>query len=304
MDGKWLLRKLRGLLKEDVDSDFLTDFESYGYLYDAAVEFVNQTRCLKAKQTITTVADQTDYNLDADFVELFLKNSDNRFYVTYNDGSTNSFLTFKDWEDIIYSDNSTSILLPDNFTVQDVEDLGSRVTGTTTSAGAGVAGESTLTDSAGSFSTTVSVGDIVHNTTDGSDGIVLSVTSGTALTTALFDGTDNDWTSGDAYVIQPQGRLRLILDPPPSTSGHTITVNYLQRPAPVFSSYGVYRFSSQYSSALVKYAAWLYKYADLEPQTGNSYYQYWIRAIKDAKAKLDKTFRRTSFNVNLKKRRQ
>ena len=51
-------------------------------------------------------------------------------------------------------------------------------TRTTTSAGAAVGGASTLTDTGGDFSD-VSPGDIVHNTTDGSDGIVLSKTSST-----------------------------------------------------------------------------------------------------------------------------
>jgi hypothetical protein len=304
MDGKWLLRQLRGLLNEDSDSDFLSDVESYSYLYDAAVSFAGQTRCLKNTQSITTVADQTDYTLSADFVELYLKNRDNRFYLKYNDGAYNTFITFKDHEDIIYSDNTDSVVIPDHFTIQDEEDLGSRISGTTTSAGASVGGESSCTDSGGGFSGYASVGDAIHNTTDGSEGVVLAVVSDTVLTTAMFDGAENDWTSGDAYIIQPQGRLRIILDPPPATSGHTVTIQYAQRPDPVYSDYGIYRFQNQYASALIKYAAWLYKYSDLDPQTGNAYYQYWKQMVKEAKGKLDKTFRRTRFTVNPKKRRQ
>lgn len=304
MDGKWILRQLRGLLKEDEDSDFLTDFESYGYLYDAAVTFAAHTRCLKGTQSITTVADQKSYTLNADFTEMYLKNESNRFYLILNDGSYNTFITFKDYEDILYSDNDDSVPIPDNFTIQDVESLGDRITSTATSTGSNTAGECTLTDTTATFEDNVSIGDIVHNTTDGSDGIVLSVVSDTELTTALLDGTDNDWTSGDSYVIQPQGRLRIVIDPPPSTSGYTITVHYIKRPDPVYSDYGVYRFPSQYGSALVKYAGWLYKYSDMEPQTGDAYFRYWQYMLKEAKAKLDSTFRRTRFSVNLKKRRQ
>lgn len=304
MDGKWLLRQLRGLLGEDADSDFLSNFDSYGYLYDAAVTFTGATRCLKGEQSITTIADQSSYTLDAEFIELYLKNVDNRLYITYNDGDSNTFLTFKDYEDIVYSDNTDSVPVPSRFTIQDVVDLSSRISRSTTSNGTSSGGECVLTDSGGSFSTTVSIGDIVHNTTDGSDGIVLSVDSDTELTTALFDGVDDDWTSGDSYVIQPQGRFRIILEPPPATSGHTITIYYIQRPVPVFSDYGIYRFPNQYGGALIKYAAWLYKYKDLEPNTGDAFFQYWTLMLKQAKSQLDKTLRRSKFSVNLKRRKR
>lgn len=62
----------------------------------------------------------------------------------------------------------------------------------------------TLTDSAGTFDSTddVYAGMIVHNTTDDSWGTVVSVDSATQITTsALANGTDNDFDASDAYII-------------------------------------------------------------------------------------------------------
>jgi hypothetical protein len=125
--------------------------------------------------------------------------------------------------------------------------------------------------------TDITAGDVVHNTTDGSDGVVISVAADLkSCTTALFGGTANDWSSADAFIIQPRGRLKLILDPPPSTAAHTITVYALQKPAPVYSNYDVYPFSYDYAEALSKYAAWLYKMSDREPDFGHAWYTYFI----------------------------
>jgi hypothetical protein len=58
-----------------------------------------------------------------------------------------------------------------------------------------------LTDSGADFGVTdnVEVGDVIRNTTDGSRGIVLSVDSTTVLQTYLMGGSNNYWSSGDAY---------------------------------------------------------------------------------------------------------
>ena len=299
-DGKEFLYRLRQGMSEDSDSSFLDARTSYTYLWEGATEFVNRTECLRAEQAITTVAEQEENALAADFLRFYMRDSSGDFFVKYNDGTNVSFPTFVDYQEIYHANNTTSVSVPDRFSVID-RAIYSRITGTCTSSGALSAGEATLTDSAADF-TNVSAGDIIHNTTDVSDGIVLSKTSSTVLVTALFGGTDNDWDSTDAYVIQPQGRLQLILDPPPSTSGHTVTVPYIQRPAPVFSSYGVYKFQPQYIDALVAYVQWKYKYRDREPQFGDALFQMFERATRMNQFNLNQTFQRTGLKVNLKKR--
>lgn len=304
MDGSTALYRLRNLLNEDANSAFLDDRTSYDFINAAANEFVQRAKALKSSQAVTTVASQRGYTLNADFLELHLRDRQNKLYLPYNDGSSSNseFIYWKDYEDLILEDNITAVSKPSHFTIIDDTTLDSQVTGTATSAGALSGGQSTLTDSAADFSD-VSAGDIVHNTTDGSDGIVLSKTSSTVLVTALFSGTENDWDSSDAYIIQPQGRLQLQFDPPPSTGSHTLTVHYIQRPAPVYSDYGVFRFQPQHMDAILKYAAFNYKYRDQDPNFGDAYYQHWDRQLREANHGLNKSFNRKRLKVNLSARR-
>jgi len=287
------------------DSTFLDDYTSYMYLWEAAIELAHRTKALRASQSITTVADTANYRLNADYLGLYLKDGSKNFFLKYNDGNANTFVDWQSYEEIIYADQGDdSVSIPSYFSVRDKPALDSQVTGTTTSDGAASGGECTLTDTSGLFTTTdvVAAGDMVHNTTDGSMGVTLSVTSATALKTALFGGTNNDWTSGDSYVIQPQGRYELYFDPPPNTSGHTVTVYYLQRPAPVFSDYGMYRFPAHSMFALVKYAAWLYKYRDREPNYGDAWFRYFEDQAGRLSNQADHILRRKKFTVNLKAR--
>ena len=304
MDGKEALYQLRHLLGEGAESGFLDDRISYQYINNAAEEFVSRTECLTGTQTLTTVADQVGYTLNADFVEVYLRDRDNRLRLPYNDGSSsyNDFIYFKGYNEIIMANNIASVSKPDSFAVIDDSTLDSRLSGTATGAGASSGGECTLTDSAADFSD-VSPGDIVHNTTDGSDGVVISKTSSTVLVTALFNGTDGDWTSSDAYVIQPQGRLQLVFDPPPSSGGHTATVHYIKRPEPVYSDYGMFRFQSQHMQAILKYAAFNYKYRDQDPNFGDAYFQHWDREVRRAANNTGKSLNKEKLVVNFKGRR-
>ena len=190
------------------------------------------------------------------------------------------------------------------FSLRDKQSLNTQVTGTATSAGAASGGKALLTDTSALFWTTDKVwpGDTAHNTTDGSDGIVLSVESTTTAYCALFGGTDNDFTSSDAYVIQPQGRVELILDPPPMNSGDIIEVTYVASPPPVYDDYGVYRFRQHVCEAIVKYAAWLYKYRDSEPDFGDKFYVAWDKAVRDESSDLNPYLKERRLRVNLKRR--
>jgi len=299
MDGLDLKRRLRELMNEDSDSQWLDERTTFDFLFEAAIAFVDRTHCLKNTQEITTVADQTDYNLNPDFLKLYLK-KDGYLFIKYDNGY-DTFIYWKDYERIIYENQTTSVTIPDSFTILDA-DLPSQIAGTTTSAGASTGGKSVLTDTAADF-TTVEPGSVVHNTTDGSSGVVVSKTSTTVLNTSLFGGTADDWSSSDAYIIQPQGRMKLVLDPPPSEAGDTVTVYYVQRPDPVYSDYDVYRFQNQYASALSKYAFWLYKYRDRDPNFGDAMYRYWESSIRKAGESLNQGLRPGLVKVNMRKKR-
>ena len=304
LDGKSLVRSLREQLNEGADAEWLNDRTSYEYLYDAAVELVKRTNCLTAEQSITTTDDGSSYTLNADFLKLYLKDSNNNFFVKLYDGTSYNFILWKEYEQIVYDNNTTVQNIPDSFTIVDDGTLDAQITGTANQEGDATGGECTLTDtsSATKFAD-VSAGDAIHNTTDKSFGIVLSKTSDTSLKIALFDGDSNEVSYGDDYVIQPQGRSKLVFEPGTDTAGYTVTVYYVQRPAPVFSEYGIYRIPAYYKDMLVEYAAFKYKYRDREPGFGDTFFKYWDRRIRMASNDMNSKFARGGFTVSFKKRR-
>lgn len=297
------------LLDEETSSDFLDERTTYDFLNEGALEVARNTNTLTAEQSITTVADQVGYSLNANFLKMYLKDNGGDFFIHYSDGTTTFAFKFATYEDIIFQDDTTSVTIPSRFTITDDPTLDTQVTGTATSAGSlsSTTKEATLTDSAADFSD-VSAGDIVHNTTDSASGIVLSKTSGTVLVTAMFPddpsaSVDQDWDSSDAYVIQPQGRLRIVLDPPPSTAGHTVTVYYVTKPLPVYANFRTFRFPQHLNLATVKYAAWLYKYKDREPNFGDKLFTMADNEMRRGKSGMDKALNRTKIRVNMMARR-
>lgn len=282
MDGKTLLKQLDRLLLEDASSAFMVDHLSYQFLNEAASYVAMRVGMPRASQSITTVADQEEYDVNADFLGLYLRDTSKNFYLVYSDGTSNHFITWKAYEDLILADQAAnSVLIPSGFTLIDKSSLASRITGTASANGAASGGECTLTVATSTFSN-VFAGDIVHNTTDGSTGVVVSKTSTTAMVTALFGGTNNDWSTSDAFVIQPRFRWQLIFDPPPSTAAHTATLHYIQEPGPVYSDYGMFRLPAQYAPAIVKMAAWLYRERDKDGGTADRWRAFADQQIRTA----------------------
>lgn len=281
MDGKDLLRRVQQILNEDDAGDWMDERTTYDFLYSAARQWVIETQCLTAEQTITTVEDQAGYTLDGDFLSLYMK-YDFEYFIKYYDASAGSysFPIFRDYFEVYYENDTDSVDTPSYFTLHDDRTLDTLISDTADNAGAATGGKCTLTMDTEVFADVTS-GDIIHNTTDGSDGVVISVTSTKVLTCALFGGTDNDFTENDQFYIQPRKRFKLMLNPPPSTAGDTITVPYVAKPDPVYSDYDVYKIPLDYPDVLCKYAAWLYKYRDDEPNFGDALYVYWKMQIDD-----------------------
>lgn len=305
MDGATFQRSLLEAVGEPTGSQYVNTRTSYQYGWEAAIEIVRRTRCLKAQQTITTVADTSSYTLNADFLMMDLRDANGDYIVKYNNGSQVSWPTFDEYDDIIYANETTAQATPYRFTILDKSSLYSQITGTATSAGTSTGGLSVLTDTAGYFTSTdyVSAGDIIHNTTDGSAGVVLSVTDSTHLNTAMYSnstGAASSWESSDAYVIQPQGRLEIQFDPPLNTSGHVVTVYYLQRPAPVFHDYGVYRFQPQYMDSIVSYAAAKYKLADHEAGSWEAFRKEWAYRLGEINRAARNTFVKRGITMSMK----
>jgi len=68
----------------------------------------------------------------------------------------------------------------------------------------GADGAAALTDAEAHFVVNELVGLTIKNLTDGSSGLITGNT-GTGVTATLVGGTDNDWDSGDAYIIEGAG---------------------------------------------------------------------------------------------------
>ena len=262
----------------------------YDFLYEAARDFAKEVKAVHSTCTLTTAVSLTwppIYPLPPDFMEIMTEDDYGDKKILLTSGSASIWIPRVSFQEILADNHTTAVALPSRFAVTD-NPAGSRIVSTATDDGLNAGGESVLTDAAGAFLTTVSVGDDVINTDEGYTGKVLSITSNTVLDTAMFDistaqSSYADWTSGNAYIIQPGARYALILDPPPSTAGQTLTVTYLRRPAPVYSDYGSYNFATGYEESLIKYAFWLFKYRDGKPNQGDPLYQVYDIQLRKAK---------------------
>jgi hypothetical protein len=81
---------------------------------------------------------------------------------------------------------------------------------------------SILTDSSKTFTTNELVGYRIYNTTDGSNGSITANTA-TTVTATLAGGTENDWDTGDAYIIVALPALNPVSI---TSSGTTATVTH------------------------------------------------------------------------------
>lgn len=286
---------------EGDDSSFVDDRVTMDFLWEAAVQMNSDLKWLTTSYSFSTVSGTYAYNMPSNFQELYATDSFNRFFITYADGSTTNFLYSRPY-DKVYLDRlnqSGTASQMYYFSLTDATPL-STISSTATSAGTATNGESTLTDSAAPF-TNVSVGDVVHNLTDQSSGIVAALSTTSAVITSLWGGTNNDWTNGDSYIITPQTRYSIVLDPTPDDT-YTVTVQYVSLPTPVYSYYRYYPFPSIYKSALVKYAAWLYKYRDKEPMYGDAWYKHYDNLVRKSKQVTDRSKLKQGFKVNFNKR--
>lgn len=303
MIGAEYLHRLYQLISENSSSGWIDRKTSFDFLYEAAKDFVKETKTVHSSQTITTVANQAAYALNPDFMEVITDDGFDNKVIKYSDGTNTYWPTWDAYKTIITNNNTTSKTIPDNFTITDAA-LKAQITGTAGATAASAGGESVL--SAASFAG-VSAGDDVYNTTSGYMGKVLITPITTSITTAMFDITTPQspavgWTITNAYIIQPAPSYQLILDPPPAVSGHTFTVNYLARPVPVYSDYRSYPMATGYEEALLKYAVWLYKYRDSKPNYGDVLYKAYDMQVRKAKGVNKKAVGARGFRVSFIKR--
>ena len=301
MEGYSLLRQLREVLNETSTGTFLNDRTSYDYLYTAVQDFILRTHYNTTNQSITVVPGTSTYNLNPDYIGLSLMDQYNRPYIKWTIGTADSFIFQQDYQTVFLENNTSTASVPASFSIV-ASDRVSNLSGTTNAVGASSNGECTLTDTTADF-TNVTPGDFVHNTTQGTDGVVVSVTDTTHIVTSLFnDGTSGSaWDSGDSYTIVPQSRWKIVFTPTPSSAA-TVTIPYLKRPDPVYSVYRAYNLPFNYTGALVQFAAFMYKYKDREPNYGDAFFKYYDGFIRKIASELRKgTLEKSGMRVNLSK---
>ena len=259
MDGKELVRAvLDNIDAQNAAAILDKKWRIYECLDEAAAIFLRETRLLHNRVTLTTVAGQQSYALPPDFIDLYLASGPSRrYFIKYNDTAMDSWPTLTSYEAIVRDNKTDAQNTPNTFCIRDRYDEDAAITGAATASGSLSRGQCTLTDSAKLFTTTNRVWPryLIHNETDQSDGVVLSVTDATHLVTALAGGGKDAWTSGDAYRIQPSSDMEIYLDAPSEQSGHTMTVEYVCMPSPVYSDYGVWRFPHRVCRAIASGAA-------------------------------------------------
>lgn len=299
MDGHTLLRMQRELLNETSSGDFMNDRTSYDYLYAAVIDFNKRTYYLTSTQSITVSSGTSEYNANPDFISVALFDSYNRPFIRHTYGTTVTPIYNKDYAENYLENNTATSSIAASYSITDASQP-SRITGTATGTGSSSSGECTLTDSSADF-TNVYAGDLIHNTTDGAHGVVVSKTSTTALVTALFEGSGNDWAISDAYIITPQPKYKFVLDPIPSATA-TLTVPYLQKPNPVYSPYRSYKLPFDFALPIVQFSVFLYKYRDREPNYGDAFYKYYDNFTRRIASELRRGIpEKSGFRVNFSK---
>jgi len=264
MFGKFLKRLVLDALDEHTpDALFYGERQIFDYLDIAANHFARATGILHASTELTTVEDQQAYDLPPDFIRLYLKNNLGRYFIKYNDGSVYSWPILAPYERLYKTNLTDSRETPARFALRDKPEKESLIEGEVSEDGAvDDKGESALIDEDMLFSTTnrVHARDVVHNTTRGASGFVLSVTGETECRCALFNDNGDartGFSDGDAYIIQPAAEKQIYLDAPSATAGHTMTVEYVSVPNLVYTDYGFWRFPSRTCQAICWGAAQL-----------------------------------------------
>jgi hypothetical protein len=290
------------LLSESSGSQWIDLKGSFDFMYEAAKDFAKETKCCTNSQAITTVANQAAYPLNPDFLEVLTTDDDNFGLVQYNTGTISSpVISWLGWESYSnYLQNNNSPGTPTSHAIADYP-IVIQITGSTTNSSTATGGQSSLIDSVQTLFSTVAVGDDIIDVTNNYFGKVLAVS--TSLTTAMFNISTRSsqyvgWANGVSYIIQPQPRYQIFLDPAPTTTGQIITVPYYAKPLPVYSDYGMYPFATGYEEALLKYSAWLYRYRDSKPQFADPLYMAYDKALRKAKNVHRKAVGALGFRVN------
>ena len=285
MDGRSLIQQtVDALARPELDIMVLGEKKLYDRLDEASSSWARITGSIFNEVALTTIASQQAYDLPPDFIRPHVKDGARRIVGRYVTSDDSTYWLEKTSYEKVFRKNATEAQdVPGSFAIIQKPAAAARVTGTATTAHTVTAGEVTLEDAAASFTDSVRVRDIVHNSARRTSGIVLAVTDDQHITCAMFPQGQGAWRQDDSYVIQPASRLQLVFDAPPANGDDVLTLPYVSLPRPVFSDYGWPGLSSDAARAITSEAAYLYQVRSTTMRTNPALHKMFLHELRQHK---------------------
>ena len=207
MDLKNIKRRVRSLIREPQEN-FILDDELRDWANDASYEVTKEINYPWKEMTLYAVEGQADYDYPADFHTLHPL-----LLPLINDWKVDKYSI--QWLDRYYPvwPKSGNVTQPLEYYVRFMDKVSIHPPPALIASGTATAGSNgtTLYDTSADFKQDY-VGHAIQNTTDGSQGLIETVTSSlpaasTELSATLTGGTNNVWAEDDTYTINMSGTI-------------------------------------------------------------------------------------------------
>ncbi|MFZ5773068.1 MAG: hypothetical protein ACOY4W_16735 [Thermodesulfobacteriota bacterium] len=284
MDGRTLLSEMLGFLdRGESDTDLLGLQKLYRCLDEAACQFARVTGALTGEVVLTTVADQQAYNLPPEFIRPLVRTKGERF-VARHDGAdgTVSWIAKTDYSRVFLANRTEAAEIPACFCIRQRSDAAAAISGAATAIGAQASGLVLLQDSGADFSG-VMVRDMVHNVTKNTHGLVISVTSPTVLSCAMFPASRASIASGNSYTVRPASREQLVFDAPCAVTGNTLTLPSVVLPGPLYHEYSFLGLPPESCRAIAAEAAFLFATNREDMKAKPTHHQLFLAELRQHK---------------------
>jgi hypothetical protein len=195
-------KRVRSFIREPKEN-YIKDKELNDWINDANFEATKELNYPWKEMILYSVAGQSDYDYPTDFHTLhpLLSSFFNKLKLDKFDVQ---------WMEREYPDfqKASNVDQPEEFYARFEDKISIYPPPSLIASGTATAGSATdnLLDTAASFVSTY-VGYAVHNTTDGSYGLITAVNGDGDLTAALTGGTNNVWAENDEYTINKSGTV-------------------------------------------------------------------------------------------------
>lgn len=257
MDGRQLLLLILAALdRQESDLMLLDERRLYDALETAIAQFVRAVSPLTAEINLVTVAGQRSYDLPPGFLRPKPRAHGRPGAMRYVDLSGSITWIGMASGEATFRATAEEAAIPSFWAVSQKLTAGAVISGTAAEAALQENGVSLLIGSTPFFE--VSQRDRVSNLTRRTDGIVLGVTEGGAIQTAMFPRGQAAWRVGDSYAVRPASRNQVVLSHPPASTGETMTIRAVVLPPPVYADHCHLPLPPENCDAIAGQAAYLY----------------------------------------------